>query len=58
LIYSFNGKPQALPADFACACGSPLNEDDQHITKSIARLHGNNETLIQILTEHQFAIFH
>ena len=25
LIESFNGKPQALPLDFAYACGSPLN---------------------------------
>jgi hypothetical protein len=29
LIESFNGKPQALPLDFAYACGSPLNENDQ-----------------------------
>jgi hypothetical protein len=33
LISSFNGKPQALsqalPLDFAYACGSPLNENDQ-----------------------------
>jgi hypothetical protein len=29
LISSFNGKPQALPLDFACACGAPLNENDQ-----------------------------
>jgi hypothetical protein len=29
LIESFNGKPQALPPDFAYACGSPLNEIDQ-----------------------------
>jgi hypothetical protein len=29
LIWSFNGKPQALPLDFAYACGSPLNENDQ-----------------------------
>jgi hypothetical protein len=29
LIYSFNGKPQALPLDFAYACGSPLNENAQ-----------------------------
>ena len=27
LIQSFNGKPQALPLDFAYACGSPLNEN-------------------------------
>jgi hypothetical protein len=30
----FNGKPQALPANFAYACGSPLNENDQYIMKS------------------------
>jgi hypothetical protein len=29
LIESFNGKPQALPLDFAYASGSPLNENDQ-----------------------------
>jgi hypothetical protein len=29
LIYSFNGKPQALLPEFAYACGSPLNEIDQ-----------------------------
>jgi hypothetical protein len=29
LIESFNGKPQALPLDFAYACGSPLHENDQ-----------------------------
>jgi hypothetical protein len=29
LIESFNGKPQALTLDFAYACGSPLNENDQ-----------------------------
>jgi hypothetical protein len=23
---SFHGKPQALPLDFAYACGSPLND--------------------------------
>jgi len=28
LTESFNGKPQALPNDFACAFGSPLNEND------------------------------
>ncbi len=28
LNQSFNGKPQALLTDFACACGSPLNEND------------------------------
>ena len=27
LVPSFNGKPQALPLDFAYACGSPLNEN-------------------------------
>jgi hypothetical protein len=30
----FNGKPQALPANFAYACGSPLNENDQYTMKS------------------------
>jgi hypothetical protein len=36
LIQSFNGKPQAsLP--FACACGSPLNENAQYTTKSTPR---------------------
>jgi hypothetical protein len=34
---SFNGKPQALQADFACAFGSPLNENDQYTTKSTRR---------------------
>jgi hypothetical protein len=29
LISSFNGKPQALPLDFAYAFGSPLNENNQ-----------------------------
>jgi hypothetical protein len=24
---SFNGKPQASSLDFACVCGSPLNEN-------------------------------
>jgi hypothetical protein len=24
---AFNGRPQALPPDFAYACGSPLNPD-------------------------------
>ncbi len=37
LIKSFNGKPQALPTDFACAFGSPLNENDQYTTKSTER---------------------
>ena len=29
LIESFHGKTQALPLDFAYACGSPSNENDQ-----------------------------
>ena len=29
LISSFNGKPEALPLDFAYAYGSPLNENQQ-----------------------------
>jgi hypothetical protein len=29
LIESFSGKPQALPLDFAYACDSSLNENDQ-----------------------------
>ena len=33
----FNGKPQALLLDFACASGSPLNENDQYTTKSTRR---------------------
>jgi hypothetical protein len=37
LIWSFNGKPQALPIDFACAFGSPLNENDQDTNKSTPR---------------------
>jgi len=37
LIESFNGKPQALPNDFACAFGSPLNENAQYTIKSITR---------------------
>jgi len=37
LIYSFNGKPQALPLDLAYACGSPLNERDPYTTKSTPR---------------------
>jgi hypothetical protein len=31
---SFNGKPQALQLNFAYACGSPLNENDQDTIKS------------------------
>jgi hypothetical protein len=31
---SLNGKPQALPLDFAYACGSPLNENDQYTMSS------------------------
>jgi hypothetical protein len=37
LIESFNGKPQALPLDFAYACGSPLNENHQYTTQSTPR---------------------
>jgi hypothetical protein len=37
LIYSFNGKPQALLKNFAYACGSPLNENDQYMIKSATR---------------------
>jgi hypothetical protein len=37
LIESFNGKPQALPTGFACAFGSPLNENDQYMTQSTPR---------------------
>jgi hypothetical protein len=37
LIESFNGKPQALLLDFASACGSPLNENDQYTIKSTLR---------------------
>jgi hypothetical protein len=37
LIESFNGKPQALLLDFAYACGSPLNENDQYTIKSTPR---------------------
>ena len=37
LIESFNGKPQALPLDFAYDCGSPLNENDQCTTQSAPR---------------------
>jgi hypothetical protein len=33
----FNGKPQALLLDFACASGSPLNENDQYTTESTRR---------------------
>jgi hypothetical protein len=36
-IESFNGKPQALPTDFACAFASPLNENDQYATQSTPR---------------------
>jgi hypothetical protein len=36
LISSFNGKPQALLMDFACVCGSPLNENDRHTIQSTA----------------------
>jgi hypothetical protein len=35
LIYSFNGKPQALLKNFAY--GSPLNETDQYMIKSTTR---------------------
>jgi hypothetical protein len=34
VTYSFNGKPQALPTDLACAFGSPLNENDQDTNSS------------------------
>ena len=34
LIELFNGKPQALLLEFACAFGSPLNEKNQYTTKS------------------------
>jgi hypothetical protein len=41
LIELFNGKPQALLPEFACAfaCafGSPLNEKNQYTTKSTIR---------------------
>jgi hypothetical protein len=37
LIESFNGKPQALLLDFACACGPPLNENDQFTINSTPR---------------------
>jgi hypothetical protein len=36
-LTAFNGKPQALLLDFAYACGSPLNENDQHTIKSTPR---------------------
>ncbi len=34
LIESFNGKPQALPLNFATPAASPLNENDRYTTKS------------------------
>jgi hypothetical protein len=37
LIELFNGKPQALLLEFACAFGSPLNEKNQYTTKSTIR---------------------
>jgi hypothetical protein len=33
----FNGKPQATVHDFASACGSPLNENDQYATQQTDR---------------------
>jgi len=34
---AFHGKSQALLLDFAYACGSPLNENDQYTTQSTPR---------------------
>ena len=34
LISSFNGKPEALPRDFAYAYGSPLNENSAQSMRS------------------------